>query len=114
MGEVRPQSARHTPQRRGWTPQTLADALQRRGLPGSSATIKRACADGEIPHTRTAGGHIRLDAAWVARMYPALSQLPVAATGERHAVASLARTSDARDRTPVVETRRAPFPSASR
>ena len=71
-GEVRRTAVARARQDRGWTPQTLADALRNAGLPGSSATFKRACASGEIPHIRTAGGHLRIDAAWVRETYPSL------------------------------------------
>lgn len=104
----------HATQRRGWTPQTLAQALVRAGLSSSKSAILRACEDGQIPHTRTPGGHIRISARWVAQMFPTASHAPLApTTGERHATASHARAStDAR--APIVETRRAPFPSAAR
>lgn len=76
MGEVRSTFAGRSRQDRGWTPQTLASALRRAGLPGSCATIKRACGAGEILHTRTRGGHIRIDAAWVRDTYPSLAAQP--------------------------------------
>jgi ribosome-binding protein aMBF1 (putative translation factor) len=72
LGEVRRTAVARARQDRGWTPQALADALRDAGLPGSSATIKRACAAGEIQHTRTAGGHVRIDPAWVRETYPSL------------------------------------------
>lgn len=73
MGEVRSSFAARARQDRGWTPQALASALRAAGLPGSSATIKRACAAGQVEHARTAGGHIRIDPAWVAATYPSLA-----------------------------------------
>lgn len=56
-----------------WTPQALADAL--RGRPGalSRVTLWRACRAGDIPHTRTAGGHVRICPAYVARVWPDLA-----------------------------------------
>lgn len=57
------------PQRRGWTPQALADALRARGLPGSRATLQREARAGRIPHERTAGGHVRFCPAWVERTF---------------------------------------------
>lgn len=59
-------------QDRGWTPARLAEALRNCGLPGSCATLKRACAAGEIPHTRSKGGHIRIEPAWIERTFPSL------------------------------------------
>ncbi len=60
-------------QNRGWTPARLAEALRGSGLPGSCATLKRACAAGEIPHTRSDGGHIRIEPQWVADTFPTLA-----------------------------------------
>lgn len=61
------------PRGRGWTPRTLARALARLGVVASHQTLWRACRRGEIPHTTTAGGHVRIDAAWVARTWPRLT-----------------------------------------
>lgn len=72
LAEVRPTSVARERQDRGWTPQALAEALRNAGLPGSKSTIRRAILDGEIPHTRTLGGHVRIDATWVREMYPSL------------------------------------------
>lgn len=74
LGEVRRTAVARARQDRGWTPQALADALRDAGLPGSAATFKRSCAAGEIPHTRTEGGHIRIDPAWVRETYPSLPE----------------------------------------
>lgn len=69
----------HRPkQRRGWTPQALADALRSGGYPGSRATLQRACQRGDIPHVTTDGGHRRICPAWVAETFPGLA-LPEAA-----------------------------------
>lgn len=72
VGEVRSTAVARVRQDRGWTPQALADALRNAGLPGSKWTIQRACKAGEIPHTRTAGGHLRVDPEWVRETYPSL------------------------------------------
>lgn len=61
------------PRGRGWTPRALAKALVRIGVNASHQTLWRACRRREIPHTTTAGGHVRIDAAWVARTWPRLS-----------------------------------------
>lgn len=61
------------PQGRGWTPEALARALLQLGVTASGRTLRRACRRREIPHTTTAGGHVRIDAAWVARTWPRLS-----------------------------------------
>lgn len=61
------------PRGRGWSPETLAKALRRLGFDVSRVTLWRACRRREIPHTTTAGGHVRIDAAWVARTWPRLS-----------------------------------------
>jgi hypothetical protein len=61
------------PRGRGWTPEHLARALERMGVTTSGRTLRRACHRGEIPHTSTAGGHLRIDSAWVARTWPRLS-----------------------------------------
>jgi hypothetical protein len=72
VGEVRSTTARRSRQDRGWTPQALALGLARAGLPGSKSTILRSCNAGEIPHRKTAGGHIRIDPAWVAETFPSI------------------------------------------
>lgn len=72
VGEVRSTAVARARQDRGWTPQALADALQNAGLPGSKSTLRRSILDGEIPHTRTAGGHVRIDLEWVRETYPSL------------------------------------------
>lgn len=69
LGEVRPHRSRQV---RGWTPERLAEALRGGGFDGSARTIRRGCADGSIPCITTAGGHRRIDPAWVAEMYPTL------------------------------------------
>lgn len=56
-----------------WTPQRLADALRHTAYPLSRSTIARCCARNEIPHTRTAGGHVRIDPAYVARVWPGIA-----------------------------------------
>ena len=58
---------------RSWTPQQLADALRERGVLLSRRTIARACTARDIPHTRTVGGHVRIDPAYVARVWPDLA-----------------------------------------
>jgi hypothetical protein len=59
---------------RTWTPQQLADALRARGVRHlSRRTIARACEARDIPHTRTPGGHVRIDPAYVARVWPDLA-----------------------------------------
>lgn len=65
-GEVCPQAGR-------WSPRTLAAALSRAGHPVSHITLWRAALRGEIPHTRTPGGHVRIDARWVAETFPQLA-----------------------------------------
>lgn len=60
------------PRGRGWTPRSLARALARLGVVASHQTLWRACRRGEIPHTTTSGGHVRIDSAWVARTWPRL------------------------------------------
>lgn len=62
------------PRGRGWTPRSLARALARLGVVASHQTLWRACRRGEIPHTTTSGGHVRIDSAWVARTWPRLFQ----------------------------------------
>lgn len=57
-----------------WTPQRLAAALQRRGYSISRQTLWRACLRGHIEHTRTPGGHVRIDPAYVARHWPDLAE----------------------------------------
>lgn len=52
-GAVCPQGA--------WTPEALAAALEQLGLRVSGRTLRRACRRGEIPHTTTPGGHVRID-----------------------------------------------------
>ena len=61
------------PPARSWTPQQLADALK--GRPGamSRVTLWRACRAGDIPHALTPGGHMRIDPAYVARVWPDLA-----------------------------------------
>lgn len=62
-----------SPQRRGWTPQVLANALRAQGHTLSRATLQREARAGRIPHERTTGGHVRICAAWVAETFPGLS-----------------------------------------
>lgn len=61
------------PRGRGWTPEALAESLIAVGVRCSGRTLRRACRRGEIPHTTTAGGHVRIDGAWVARTWPRLA-----------------------------------------
>jgi hypothetical protein len=65
------------PRGRGWTPRALAEALRHIGVNASHQTLWRACRRGEIPHTATAGGHVRIDPGYVARTWPALGHSPV-------------------------------------
>lgn len=55
-----------------WTPQRLANALRGRHGAMSRVTLWRACRAGDIPHTLTPGGHMRIDPAYVARVWPDL------------------------------------------
>lgn len=61
------------PPARSWTPQQLARALLGRRGALSRRTIARACASGDIPHTRTPGGHVRIDPAYVEKIWPGLT-----------------------------------------
>lgn len=63
---------------RGWTPEGLSAALRAIGVPCSGRTLRRAALRGEIPHTTTRGGHVRIDAAYVARTWSRLSASPSA------------------------------------
>lgn len=65
-GEVRPQQ-------RGWTPASLSAALAQCGITISRWTLWRSAERGEIPHARTPGGHVRIDARWVAETFPQLA-----------------------------------------
>lgn len=69
MDEVRLQPLR---QERGWTPERLAEALRSAHVAVSARTVRRGCASGSIPCVTTAGGHRRIDPAWVAQMFPTL------------------------------------------
>lgn len=62
-GELRPQG-------RGWTPASLSVALREAGFTLCDRTIRRAALRGEIPHTLTSGGHVRLDPVWVETTFP--------------------------------------------
>lgn len=70
-GEVCPRSD-------GWTPAALSAGLRAIGHAVCGRTIRRAALRGEIPHTATAGGHIRIDPAWVTRTFPQLATLVAA------------------------------------
>lgn len=57
---------------RTWTPQQLADALRGRSGSMSRRTIARACAAGDVPCTRTPGGHVHIDPTCVEPVWPGL------------------------------------------
>lgn len=61
------------PQQRGWTPASLSLALAGHGIEISRWTLWRSAERGEIPHTRTPGGHVRIDAQWVTQTFPQLA-----------------------------------------
>ena len=70
MAELRPQRS----QQRGWTPPALAQALAKQGISLSERTLRRECERGTIPCTTTAGGHRRIDPAWVDTNFPSVAR----------------------------------------